>query len=284
MALDAIYRITIDVADQLVTPVVKAVSEDIRSRYVDIVLVRNGDPMAIPAGTLGMIGIRRPNGTYVLYDEDEDGDPAVTFDGNTATCYLLQEALAVPGKMYTSLTLYKDSTALSAFHFFIDVEARAVPGDAVVQSDYFDILQGQIEDALDAAERAEDAVASLSPASTSHAGIVQLYDGIDSTSVSMAPTARAMRMVEPKKLSFANTTVSSSDFSADATYANFPYRAAVALTGVTDSMIPDVIFDAEDAVSGVFAPVATAYSGGVYIYSVAPDSITIPTIIVWRGV
>ena len=284
MALDAIYRITIDVADQLVTPVVKAVSEDIRSRYVDIVLVQNGDPIEIPAGTLGVIGIRRPTGTYVLYDEDEDGDPAVTFDGNVATCYLRQEALAVPGRMYTSLTLYKNSTALSAFHFLIDVEARAVPDDAVVESDYFNILQGLIEDALDAAERAEDAAASLSPASTSHAGIVQLYDGIDSTSVSMAPTANAMRMVEPVKKAFANTTVSSSDFVADATYANFPYRAAVALTGVTASMIPEVIFDAEDAVSGAFAPIATAYSGGVYIYSVAPESITIPTIIVWRGV
>lgn len=284
MALDAINRITIDVSDPLNTPVVRAVQEDIRSRYVEIVLVRNGAPMEIPAGTLCLIGIRRPTGTYVLYDQTEDGDPAVTFDGNVATAYLTQEALAIPGRMYTSLTLYKDSTALSAFHFFVDVEARAVPDDAVVESDYFNILQGLIEDALDAAERAEAAAASLSPASTSHAGIVQLYDGIDSTSVSMAPTARAMRMVEQRKLSFENTTVSSSDFSADVTYANFPYRAAVALTGVTDSMIPEVIFDAEDAVSGVFAPVATAYSGGVYIYSVAPDSITIPTIIVWRGV
>ena len=278
--MDAINKITIDVSDPLTTPVVKSVQEDVRSRFVEITLVTNGQPLDIPSDAHGMIGIRRPNGTYVLYDEDEDGDPAVTFDGNVATAYLSQEALAFAGDMYTSVSVYTSNQRLTAFHFIVAVEQTAVPSDVVVESDYFNILEGVVEDALDAAERAEEAVASLTHASTTQAGIVQLVDGIDSTSVTMAPTAGAMRFVEPKKKVFSNV---SAVFSADATYTAYPYRASIALTGVTASMIPEVIFDVEDASSGKYAPVAAAYDGGIYVYSSDGASVTIPTVIVWRG-
>ena len=281
--MDAINKITIDVSDPLNTPVIKAVQEDIRSRYVEITLVSNGQALTIPNDAHGIIGIKRPNGTYVLYDQTEDETDAVTFYGNVATAYLSQEALALAGDLYTSVSVYTSNQRLTAFHFIVSVDATAVPSDVVVESDYFNILEGVLEDTIAAADRAEEAAASLSPATTTTAGIVQLVDGIASTSVTMAPTANAMRMVEPHKKAFANTTVSSTDFSADATYTAYPYRAAVALTGVTASMIPDVIFDAEDALSGNYAPVSTAYSGGVYIYAASPESITIPTIIVWSG-
>lgn len=278
--MDAVNKIVIDVSDPLNIPVVKAVQEDARSRFIEITLVTNGQPLDIPSDAHGMIGIRRPNGTYVLYDEDEDGDPAVTFDDNVATAYLSQEALAFAGDMYTSVSVYTSNQRLTAFHFIVAVEQTAVPSDAVVESDYFNILEGVVEDALDAAERAEEAVASLTHASTTQAGIVQLVDGIDSTSVTMAPTAGAMRFVEPKKKVFSNV---SAVFSADATYTAYPYRASIALTGVTASMIPEVIFDVEDASSGKYAPVAASYDGGIYVYSSDGASVTIPTVIVWRG-
>lgn len=281
--MDAINKIVIDVSDPMTTQVVKAVQEDIRSRFVEITLVRNGEALDIPAGAYGMIGLRRPNQTMVLYDETEDETPAVTFDGNVLTVYLSQEALSVAGDMYTSVSVYSQDgdTRLTAFHFVVSVEETAVPSGAVTATSYFNILQAQVADALDAAERAEAAIQTLTNASTTQAGIVQLVDGIVSTSVTMAPTANAMRMVEPKKLVFSNTTVTTTDFLADATYAGFPYRAAVALTGVSSLMIPDVIFDAD---AEGFAPVATAYSGGVYIYSVSARAVTIPTIVLWSGV
>lgn len=91
--------------------------------------------------------------------------------------------------------------------------------------------------------------------------------------------------VELKKLQFVNTAVPVASFVADSTYEDFPYRAAVALTGVTSSMIPEVVFGVKDAMSGIFAPCAETYNGGVYIYaSEAPEAaITIPTILCWKG-
>lgn len=91
--------------------------------------------------------------------------------------------------------------------------------------------------------------------------------------------------VEMKKLQFRNVSVPVSSFVDDTTYDDFPYRAAVALFGVTSSMIPDVTLSLADATSGNFAPVAEAYNGGVYIYASSPPdaTITIPTILLWRG-
>ena len=285
MSLAAINRITVDLTDPLTTPVVKAVQEDVASRFIEIALVQNGEPLALPVGTHGMIGIRRPNGTYVLYDADENGNDAVTFDGNVATAYLSQEALAVAGSLYMSVSLYDGDARLTAFHVIVDVECTAVPSGVVVASDYFNILESLIDTAVDAADRAEAAIQTLTNATTSQAGIVQLVDGIVSTSVTMAPTANAMRMVEPKKLLFTNKTVATSEFvlQSPADHADYPYRAAVALTGVDSDMIPEVVFSVEDAAGGGFAPAAESYFGGIYIYAMsAPEAaVTIPTIIVW---
>ena len=86
-------------------------------------------------------------------------------------------------------------------------------------------------------------------------------------------------------LRFFNTAVATSAFVADQTYADYGYRAAVALTGVTSTMIPEIIFGVTDATSGIFAPVAECYNGGVYLYAndVPSAAITIPTIICWRA-
>ena len=86
------------------------------------------------------------------------------------------------------------------------------------------------------------------------------------------------------KLTFTNKSVAASAFTSNSTYADFPYRAAVALTGVTAAMVPEVFFGLTDAMSGNFAPVAESYAGGIYIYAAAKPSatVTIPTILCWR--
>ena len=85
MALDALTHIKIDVANPSVTPVVRAVQEDIRSRFIEVELLENEAPLTIPAGTTGTIGVRTSKGVHILYDEDEDENAAVTISGNIAT-------------------------------------------------------------------------------------------------------------------------------------------------------------------------------------------------------
>ena len=86
--------------------------------------------------------------------------------------------------------------------------------------------------------------------------------------------------IEPARLErtlyFSDITVS--DWDADETYADYSYRASVALTDVEATMLPDIVYDVAEATSGNYAPVCAAYSGGVYIYSKVDDEITIPSI------
>lgn len=88
---------------------------------------------------------------------------------------------------------------------------------------------------------------------------------------------------QPLKLVFTNVGISSATFVADSTYADYGYRAPVALTGVTASMFPEVVLSPSDAVSGNFAPVSQTYAGGVYIYAQSKPvgTTTVPTIVVW---
>ena len=64
-------------------------------------------------------------------------------------------------------------------------------------------------------------------------------------------------------------------------YEDFPWKAAISITGVTASMFPDVVYDVDDVKSGNFAPVADTGSGVVYIYAAEkPEAVvTIPSIL-----
>ena len=103
-------------------------------------------------------------------------------------------------------------------------------------------------------------------------------DTIDTTMKSISDTASGKGNAE---LIFTSKTASS--WASDSTYSDFPYRCAVACTGVTASDVAEVVFNVDDAVSGNYAPVCQTYAGGVYIYSSASDSITIPMILVHKG-
>ena len=86
------------------------------------------------------------------------------------------------------------------------------------------------------------------------------------------------------KLTFTNVTMNVSTFQRTSTYADFPYRGVVALTGVTAAMIPEVFLGVTDAVSGNFAPVAESVDGGICLYAaeIPSANVTIPTILCWR--
>ena len=87
------------------------------------------------------------------------------------------------------------------------------------------------------------------------------------------------------KLTFTNIAVQASQWAADETYSDFPFRALVGLSSeVTGAMVPEVIFDVADATSGIFAPVAHSTGGGIMLYAseLPSAAVTIPTIILWR--
>jgi len=98
-----------------------------------------------------------------------------------------------------------------------------------------------------------------------------------------ADAARENLGAQKKRLTFVNTNVAASAWAADETYADYPYRAAIPLTGVTAASFAEVVLSPADAVSGVYAPVCETYAGGIYLYAnAAPGAaVTIPAIVIW---
>ena len=84
-----------------------------------------------------------------------------------------------------------------------------------------------------------------------------------------------------RKRVFSNKSVAVSAFKADSTYADYPYRAAVALSGITAAYTPYVMFSEPDAATGIFSRNADSYAGGVYIYAnkIPSAAVTIDEII-----
>lgn len=83
-----------------------------------------------------------------------------------------------------------------------------------------------------------------------------------------------------------NISVASSAWSSNSTpsgyaEAGYPYQATITVQGVNANMIPQVIFNLDDGMSGIFAPIAATVNNGVQIYAsgVPENDITIPTII-----
>ena len=70
-----------------------------------------------------------------------------------------------------------------------------------------------------------------------------------------------------RKRVFTNKSVAASAFKADSTYSDYPYRAAVALSGITATWTLYVMFSETDAETGIFSRNANSYAGGVYIYA-----------------
>lgn len=65
-------------------------------------------------------------------------------------------------------------------------------------------------------------------------------------------------------------------------FPDFPKRGTISCQGVTSSMYPIVTFDAADATSGIFAPVAECGSNKVYVYAadLPASTVTVKSVVV----
>ena len=78
--------------------------------------------------------------------------------------------------------------------------------------------------------------------------------------------------------------VSASSWGSSTKYPTYPIRCTIPLDGVTANDVAEVTFGITEASSGDYAPICETYDGGVYLYSRLYTTITVPTIIIIRGV
>lgn len=99
----------------------------------------------------GVIRYHKPDGTSGVYDTDEDGNLAVTWEGNVATLKIAQQALTYPGTVMMQLEFYDSSDArITAFGWANNVQPSAVTDTEFMSTDYYNLLTLQIAGVLGA--------------------------------------------------------------------------------------------------------------------------------------
>lgn len=128
-----------------------AVQGDQLARKIQATLVDGSTPWNPELSYTALVRYHKPDGTNGVYDVDEDGNPAVTWNGNVATITIAQQALTVPGTVLMQLEFYDgDNTRITAFGWANNVQPAAVTDTVFLSTDYYNILTLQIAGVLGA--------------------------------------------------------------------------------------------------------------------------------------
>ena len=132
-----------------VAVVAYAKQNDRATRKLICQLVDGGTPWVAFGNIYAAIRFLKPDGTGGFYDTDDNGNPAIAFNGSQATLTLAEQVLTVPGTVYLELNIYNSqSERLTTFAFVLNVEASVLSDATIISSNYYNILTQQIADIL----------------------------------------------------------------------------------------------------------------------------------------
>ncbi len=152
--MNAITEIAVDLLRPGMPVIVHAKQNDSATRYLYVTLTQNGAPYEIPAGTIGTMRVRKPDGTACFYDSTETAQ-AVSISGNVVQCLLVDQALTAAGKAECEVNLYNSGgEKLTSFTFALLIQASVLDDAEIVSSDYYNILTQKIAEAQQAASAA----------------------------------------------------------------------------------------------------------------------------------
>lgn len=282
------YRLSLDIHETESGLSLRAKKGDtIRKIYVT--LMDGGAPYRITSDCTAAFTARKPDNT-VIFNQ-------AAIENNAIVYALTPQTTASAGQVRCEVRLYGgDGRLITSPRFFLDVDDTVfTEGDELVSENEYTILEDAIGKVDQAVKDFEDRIASgyftdkvsqafLHKAGGTMSGDIHM-DGNRITGLGepmQSGDAAGKGYVDGRCLTFLDRSVPASAWTLcqEQQAAGFPYRAAVALAGVTASMVPDVCFSVEDAVSGVFSPAAATFDGGIFLYaSSAPGAaVAIPAI------
>lgn len=126
-----------------------AVQNDKLTRKITAILFDGSVPFVPDENALGMVRFHKPDDTNGFYDTDEDGNTAVTWEGNVATISIAEQAISCPGIVLCQIQFYKENgERLTTFTWKIDVQECALTDEEIISTDYYSILSAQISAAM----------------------------------------------------------------------------------------------------------------------------------------
>ena len=163
--MESLAYITLDMQAPALAVVVYAKQNDRLSRKIVAQLVDGSRTWAVPNTSSGVIRYKKPDGTTVFYDVDEDSNPALVVSGSIVTMTLAEQALTVPGDVYCELNFYDGGGGkLTTFSWLLRVQESVLPDSTIVSSSYYNVLTTQVTAAVQAAEEAVSLVSAAAGA------------------------------------------------------------------------------------------------------------------------
>ena len=273
-----VTNVTVDISNPQILIVHEKQNDS--NRWIYATITDNRQAFTIPANTYGIVRVGKPDGNACVYDSDSEGS-AIIISGSTVQIKLVDQALTAPGIAVISVGLFnRSSEKITAFNFKLDIEKDAVTDQEIQSTSYYNILTAQIAHVIQMYEDTQGLTASATSVGASQSASATVTGG-SGTPLNIAfRIPRGPAGLTTNFIAYTNKTLSSTDFVADQTYVFYPYKAQLPLSSaVTSSMTAIVIFNADDAISGIFAPECDVYNGGIWIYATSPKSVTIPTIL-----
>lgn len=297
------FEVSLDISRSISNRTFTVVEGD-TGNILHITLTDNGLPVDLTDCRVLAI-FSKSNGTSSQDSGIADG--GITLggeDGNEVTVSLFNTSFA-PGMVECELQVYSGegrTTLVTSAKFNFSCRRGILNGETVQATSDYPVLVALIaetEKAAAAAYAAAEASGSATHAKRHAAGGADPLSPADIGAAQEGHTHSLASLgaagadhghtfldvgAEQAKLVFRDVAVPAAGWAADAAYEAYPFRAAVALAGVTEAMTADVLFALADAVSGIYAPVNESYAGGVYLYaSEQPGAdITLPRVLVWR--
>ena len=145
-----IQSITVDVVPDLIPiPRINAIRGDSKTRYIDVTVLNNGEPLDLEDDVTISYVYAKPDCTQVI-------NPA-SISGNIVTIELSDQCLTVAGLCSCEIQFYKGAQQLTSAMFKVSVNPGVYDADALESSDEYLSLSKVVSDAEEAATNAQQA-------------------------------------------------------------------------------------------------------------------------------
>ena len=152
-----IQSITVDVVPDLIpTPKVNVIKGDSETRYIDVTVLNNGEPLELEDDVTVSYVYAKPDCTQVI-------NPAAV-SGSIVTIELSDQCLTVAGLCSCEIQFYKSSQQLTSAMFKVSVCPGVYDADALESSDEYLSLSKATNNAEEAADKANAAAEKASQA------------------------------------------------------------------------------------------------------------------------
>ncbi|MBE5784405.1 MAG: DUF2479 domain-containing protein [Clostridiales bacterium] len=288
------FEVALDISRSISNRAFTVVEGD-TGNLLHITLTDNGMPVDL-TGCRVLAVFSKSNGTSSQDSGVEEGGVSLGGkSGNEVTISLFNSSFA-PGMVECELQVYSGEdrmTLVTSAKFNFNCRRGILNGETVQSTGDYPVLVALIaetEKAAAAAYAAAAATGQAAHASRHAAGgtdpLTPAAIGAATAEHTHAPAtigaAAAEHTHTPAAIGAAaapiiaaNVAVELSCWADDATFAAYPYRAAVPVSAAKEGMYAYVSFDAAESDSGAYAKQTAAYEGGVYIYANALPATTI---------